>query len=411
MTEPIDSSCDRRRNKSMYKVRTYNAISSKGLNRLGRDCFDVSGDITSPDAILLRSFKLAETDIGPSVSAIARAGAGVNNIPIEQCTDSGIVVFNTPGANANAVKELVAAGMLLASRDIVGGMQFINSLDPTLSASEMGPLLESNKKQFAGSELQGKTLGVLGLGAIGSLIARLGLDLGMEVIGYDPAISVEAAWRLPSSVKKMDNMQSLFSRADYVSLHIPALESTKGLINEDSLSYFKPDACLLNFARDQIVDTQAIVNALDNGRLRQYVTDFPHPGLRNRTDTILMPHIGASTTEAEENCAVMAAEQIKAFLEHGNIKNSVNFPAIELERTTESRITVSNRNAPGTLSHILNVLGDANLNVADLLNKSRGDIAYNLIDLNSAPSPQVLDSIRSVDGVINVRFLGKPCSI
>jgi D-3-phosphoglycerate dehydrogenase len=395
----------------MYKVRTYNAISSEGLDRLSRDCFEVSSDINAPNALLLRSYKLSDAEIGDSVSAIARAGAGVNNIPIEHCTERGIVVFNTPGANANAVKELVAAGMLLASRDIVGGMRFINELDPSLSSEDMGPLLEANKKQFAGSELQGKTLGVLGLGAIGSLIARLGLDLGMEVVGYDPAISVEAAWRLPSSVKKMDNMQSLFARSDYVSLHIPVLDSTRGLINADTLSYFKKDACLLNFARDQIVNTDAVVAALDKGQLRTYVTDFPHPALRNRSDTILMPHIGASTAEAEENCAVMAADQIKAFLDHGNIKNSVNFPAIELERITESRLTVTNRNAPGTLSHILNVLGDANLNVADLLNKSRGDIAYNLIDLNSEPSLDVLDKIRALEGVINVRHLGKPCSI
>ncbi|MBT5134370.1 MAG: phosphoglycerate dehydrogenase [Halieaceae bacterium] len=395
----------------MYKVRTYNAISSKGLDRLSRNCFEVSSETGAPDAILLRSYKLSTSDIGPSVTAIARAGAGVNNIPIDACTDRGVVVFNTPGANANAVKELVAAGMLLASRDIVGGMRFINELAPSLSAEDMGPLMEAKKKQFAGSELQGKTLGVLGLGAIGSLIARLGLDLGMDVVGYDPAISIESAWRLPSSVRKMDNMQSLFSQSDYVSLHIPVLESTRGIINADTLSYFKDDACLLNFAREQIVDTSAVVDALEQSTLRTYVTDFPHPLLRNRQDTILMPHIGASTAEAEENCAIMAADQIKAFLDHGNIKNAVNFPSIELERTTDSRLTVTNRNAPGTLSHILNVLGDANLNVADLLNKSRGDIAYNLIDLNTAPSALVLDQIRAVEGVINVRYLGKPCAV
>lgn len=395
----------------MYKVRTYNAISSKGLDRLSRNCFEVSSETGAPDAILLRSYKLSTSDIGPSVTAIARAGAGVNNIPIDACTDRGVVVFNTPGANANAVKELVAAGMLLASRDIVGGMRFINELAPSLSAEDMGPLMEAKKKQFAGSELQGKTLGVLGLGAIGSLIARLGLDLGMDVVGYDPAISIESAWRLPSSVRKMDNMQSLFAQSDYVSLHIPVLESTRGIINADTLSYFKDDACLLNFAREQIVDTSAVVDALEQSTLRTYVTDFPHPLLRNRQDTILMPHIGASTAEAEENCAIMAADQIKAFLDHGNIKNAVNFPSIELERTTDSRLTVTNRNAPGTLSHILNVLGDANLNVADLLNKSRGDIAYNLIDLNTAPSALVLDQIRAVEGVINVRYLGKPCAV
>jgi D-3-phosphoglycerate dehydrogenase len=315
----------------MHQVRTYNAISTKGLERLSPDCFEVGSDLSQPDAILLRSHKLSASDIPESVSAIARAGAGVNNIPLDHCTGKGIVVFNTPGANANAVKELVAAGMLLASRDIVGGMNFISSLDPHLGAEEMAPLLEASKKQFAGAELQGKTLGVLGLGAIGSLIARLGLDLGMEVVGYDPAISIEAAWRLPSSVKKMDNMQALFSRSDYVSLHIPVLDSTRGLINADTLGHFKPGACLLNFAREQIVDTASVVDALNKGQLRKYVTDFPAPALVGRRDTLLMPHIGASTQEAEENCAVMAADQIKAFLDHGNIKNSVNFPAIELE--------------------------------------------------------------------------------
>jgi len=394
----------------MHKVRTYNAISTKGLDRLGRECFEVSSDMSAPNAILLRSHKLSAGDIPESVSAIARAGAGVNNIPVDHCTEQGIVVFNTPGANANAVKELVAAGMLLASRDIIGGMNFISSLDPELPAEEMGPLLEASKKQFAGSELQGKTLGVLGLGAIGSLIARLGLDLGMEVVGYDPAISIEAAWRLPSSVKKMDNMQALFSRSDYVSLHIPVLDSTRGLINADTLSYFKKGACLLNFAREQIVDTVAVVNALNSGQLRKYVTDFPNPELVGRKDTLLMPHIGASTAEAEENCAIMAADQIKAFLDHGNIRNSVNFPSIELERNSNTRLAITNVNSPGALSHILNVLGDADVNVVDLLNKSRGDIAYNLIDINASPTVDLLAQLRELSGVINVRLLGEACA-
>jgi len=263
------------------------------------------------------------------------------------------------------------------------------------------------KKQFAGAELQGKTLGVLGLGAIGSLIARLGLDLGMEVVGYDPAISIEAAWRLPSSVKKMDNMQALFSRSDYVSLHIPVLDSTRGLINADTLGHFKPGACLLNFAREQIVDTTSVVDALNKGQLRKYVTDFPAPALVGRRDTLLMPHIGASTQEAEENCAVMAADQIKAFLDHGNIKNSVNFPAIELERNSNTRLAITNENAPGALSHILNVLSDAKVNVVDLLNKSRGDIAYNLIDVNASPTSDLLGQLRALPGVINVRLLSE----
>ena len=392
----------------MFKIRTYNTISVKGLDRFNRQCYEVGGDIGHPDALLLRSHKLQNDEILDSVTAIARAGAGVNNIPLDYCTEQGIPVFNTPGANANAVKELVAAGMLLASRDILGGIDFVRSLDESMSADAMGPLLEAEKKRFAGAELRGKTLGVLGLGAIGSLIARLGLNLGMDVVGYDPALSVEAAWRLPSDVKRMENMQALFSRADFISIHVPMLDSTRGLINAESLKYFKEDACLLNFAREEIVATDDVVAALDAKKLRCYVTDFPHPLLRQRTDTILMPHIGASTAEAEENCAMMAADQIKAFLEHGNIRNSVNFPAIELERTTGARIAITNRNSPGMLSNILTLIGDSDINVIDLLNKSRGDIAYNLIDLESEPDEALIGKLRAVTGVVNVRHIEPP---
>ena len=392
----------------MFKVRTYNTISVKGLDRFNRQCYEVGGDIGHPDALLLRSHKLQHDEILDSVTAIARAGAGVNNIPLDYCTEQGIPVFNTPGANANAVKELVAAGMLLASRDILGGIDFVRSLDESMSAEAMGPLLEAEKKRFAGAELRGKTLGVLGLGAIGSLIARLGLNLGMDVVGYDPALSVEAAWRLPSDVQRMENMQALFSRADFISVHVPMLDSTRGLINAESLKYFKADACLLNFAREEIVATDDVVAALDAKKLRRYVTDFPHPLLRQRADTILMPHIGASTAEAEENCAMMAADQIKAFLEHGNIRNSVNFPAIELERTTGARIAITNRNSPGMLSNILTLIGDSDINVIDLLNKSRGDIAYNLIDLESEPDEELMGKLRAVSGVVNVRYIEPP---
>jgi D-3-phosphoglycerate dehydrogenase len=392
----------------VFKIRTYNTISVKGLDRFNRQCYEVGGDIGHPHALLLRSHKLQNDEILDSVTAIARAGAGVNNIPLDYCTEQGIPVFNTPGANANAVKELVAAGMLLASRDILGGIDFVRSLDEKMSAEAMGPLLEAEKKRFAGAELRGKTLGVLGLGAIGSLIARLGLNLGMDVVGYDPALSVEAAWRLPSDVQRMENMQALFSRADFISIHVPMLDSTRGLINAESLKYFKADACLLNFAREEIVATDDVVAALDAKKLRRYVTDFPHPLLRQRTDTILMPHIGASTAEAEENCAMMAADQIKAFLEHGNIRNSVNFPAIELERTTGARIAITNRNSPGMLSNILTLIGDSDINVIDLLNKSRGNIAYNLIDLESEPSEELMSKLRSVNGVVNVRHIEPP---
>lgn len=389
----------------MHRIKTYNTISPRGLDRFERDRYEVGQDIAHPDALLLRSHKLQADEIPASVTAIARAGAGVNNIPLSLCSERGIPVFNTPGANANAVKELVAAAMLLASRDIVGGIAFAQSQDAAMSAQAMNALMEQEKKRFAGAELAGKTLGVVGLGAIGSLVARLGLDFGMQVVGYDPALSVEAAWRLPSEVQRMENMQSLFSRSDFVSLHLPVLDSTRGLINKAMLGHFRKGSCLLNFAREEIVDTESIVAALDAKQLRFYVSDFPNPMLVGRPDVLLMPHIGASTVEAEENCAVMAASQLKAFLEHGNIRNSVNFPSIELERTTDFRVTISNRNEPGMLSHILTLIGDEGLNVADLLNKSVGDVAYNIIDLDAAPQTSLLEKIRALKGVINLRVI------
>ena len=389
----------------MHRIKTYNTISTKGLDRFERDRYEVGQDIAHPEALLLRSHKLQESEIPASVTAIARAGAGVNNIPTALCSERGIPVFNTPGANANAVKELVAAAMLLASRDIVGGITFAQSQDPSMTASDMNALMEREKKRFAGAELAGKTLGVVGLGAIGSLVARLGLDFGMDVVGFDPALSVESAWRLPSEVQRMENVQSLVGRSDFVSLHLPVLDSTRGLVNAEMLTHFKKGSCLLNFAREEIVSTEAVVEALDSGRLRRYVADFPSPLLLGRSDALLMPHIGASTAEAEENCAVMAANQLRAFLEHGNIRNSVNFPAIELERTTEYRITIANRNEPGTLSHILALVGDDGLNVADLLNKSVGDIAYNIIDLDELPQQALLNKITGLDGVINLRLI------
>ena len=392
-------------NAVMHRIKTYNAISPKGLDRLERGRYEVGQDIAHPDALLLRSYKLQEDEIPDSVTAIARAGAGVNNIPLARCSERGIPVFNTPGANANAVKELVVAAMLLASRDIVGGIAFAQSQDATMSAQDMNALMEREKKRFAGAELAGKTLGVVGLGAIGSLVARMGLDFGMDVVGFDPALSVEAAWRLPSDVQRMENPHSLVSRSDFVSLHLPVLDSTRGLVNAELLGHFKRGSCLLNFAREEIVSIEAVVAALGSGRLRRYVADFPHPLLLGRQDTLLMPHIGASTAEAEENCAVMAANQLRAFLEQGNIRNSVNFPAIELERTTDYRITIANRNEPGTLSHILTLIGDQGLNVADLLNKSAGDIAYNLIDLDEVPRQTLLEEIRGLEGVINLRLI------
>ena len=390
----------------MHRIKTYNALSSKGLKRFDSEWFEVGEGVDHPNAILLRSHKLQEAEIPNSVAAIARAGAGVNNIPVALCSERGIPVFNTPGANANAVKELVAAAMLLASRDIVGGIAFARDQDSALAPADFSALMEREKKRFAGSELAGKTLGVIGLGAIGSLVARLGLDFGMDVVGFDPALSVEAAWRLPSEVRRMKDVQTLLGRSDFISLHLPVLDSTRGLINADMLKHFRPGSCLVNFAREEIVVTEDLVEALNSGTLSRYVADFPSPLLLGRDDTILMPHIGASTAEAEENCAVMAADQLKGFLEHGNIRNSVNFPTIELERTTDFRITLSNQNEPGMLSHILTLIGEDGLNVADLLNKSVGNIAYNIIDLDGVPKDTLLAQIRSLNGVLNLRVIG-----
>jgi len=392
----------------MFRIRTLNQISVRGLERFTRDCYEVASEIGTPDAILLRSHKLTENEIGDSVKAVARAGAGVNNIPIDACTARGIPVFNTPGANANAVKELVAAALLLASRGIVDGIAYVNSLSPGMSAAEMSALLEKEKKRFAGSEIRGRTLGVVGLGAIGSKVARLGLGMGMEVIGFDPALSVEAAWRLPSEVRRMENLGSLFARADFVSLHLPVLESTRHLVNAESIQSFRKGAVLLNFARDEIVDVEAVLHALDSGRLSRYMTDFPHPRLIGHRGVVPMPHIGASTEEAEENCAVMAADQLRAFLEHGNIRNSVNFPTLELERTGGFRVTVTNRNVPGMLGNILSIFAGAGLNVVDMLNKSRDNIAYNLIDVEGEPSAEALRKLAEAEGVVNVRLIAPP---
>jgi D-3-phosphoglycerate dehydrogenase len=345
-------------------------------------------------------------EIAESVLCIGRAGAGTNNIPVEACTRLGIPVFNAPGANANAVKELVAAGLLLGSRGIIEGINYVNTLDITDEA-ELNRVLEAHKKQFKGSELTGKTLGVVGLGAIGSLVAEMALTLGMKVCGYDPALSVEAAWRLSSQVQRMDALTTLFSRSDYITLHLPVLDSTRGLVNRDLLQLVRPGTCLLNFARQEIVDTASVLDALENGKIRRYITDFPEPTLMGRSDVVLMPHIGASTEEAEENCAMMAADQVRDFLEHGNIKNSVNFPTLQLEPCDGVRLAVSNNNIPTMLGKLLSLLADENINVIDMLNKSRGDVAYNLIDLVCLPSDEVLNKMREIDGVISVRVIGE----
>ena len=387
----------------MLKIKTHNQIAVAGLERLPRDRYEVGTEIASPDGLLLRSHPLSVEELTDSVRAVARAGAGVNNIPVDACTERGIVVFNTPGANANSVKELVLAGLLMAARDLFGGMRFVADLSGDTSEQELNKQVEAEKKKFRGTEIKGKTLGVLGLGAIGSRVAKAALDLGMEVVGFDPAISVDAAWALPSEVQRVENMQSLFARADYVTLHVPLLDSTRGMINEDSLKTFKPGSVLLNFSRQPIVESLALKAALDAGHLRSYVADFPVPELAGHPAVRLLPHLGASTNEAEENCAIMAAEQLADFLENGNIVNSVNFPRVRLDRSDAFRLALTNRNVPKALGNITSVLADRNINVVDMLNQSRDTVAYNLIDIEAEPNAGLLDELCRIDSVINVR--------
>jgi D-3-phosphoglycerate dehydrogenase len=392
----------------MYKIQTFNQISPKGLVRFNSS-YEVGAGLSDADAILVRSHKLQDSDANPNLKAVARAGAGVNNVPVASYTEKGIVVFNTPGANANAVKELVLCGLLLSSRGILPGIAYVNSLHEMQDNAAMSKLLEQEKSRFKGSEIAGKTLGIVGLGAIGSLVAEMAIGLGMKVLGYDPALSVDAAWRLPNQVRKIENLTALLVNSDFVSLHLPVLESTRNLIDAAAVANMKPGLCLLNFSRDEIVDTQAIVDGLDKKRLRMYVSDFPCKELIGRDDVILMPHIGASTDEAEDNCAVMAADQLMDFLENGNIRNSVNFPSVALDRAPGAargtRLAISNKNVPKMLGQILSILANQNLNVVDMINKSRNEIAYNLIDVESRPSDAVLAEIAAVQDVIKVSVL------
>ncbi len=390
----------------MFKIKTYNAISIRGLARFGRDRYEVGSETPNPDAVLLRSHKLQGEPVPASLLAVARAGAGVNNIPVGDYGKRGIVVFNTPGANANAVKELVLAGMLLATRGILPGIAYAQSLGDMTDSAAMHALLEKEKARFAGGELRGKTLGIVGLGAIGSMVADMALALGMKVLGFDPALSIDAAWRLSNAVQRMENLPSLLGRSDYVSLHVPALDATRHMINAQALAGIKPGAVLLNFARESIVDPAAVVDALHSGRLGRYVCDFPEPGFAQQPKIIALPHIGASTEESEENCAVMGADQLIDFLENGHISNSVNYPAIRMDRTPgATRITIANDNVAGVLGHVLSVLADAQVNVLDMSNRSRDALAYNIIDVESAPDAAVIEAIRGVGNVIRVRVV------
>ena len=391
-----------------FKVKTYNAIAETGLSLLKDSDFEISENLEAPDAMILRSYKLTNNDIESSIKAIARAGAGVNNVPVDYCSDQGIVVFNTPGANANAVKEIVLAGLLLSSRGIYSGANYINDIQG-VDQGDLKSHIEQGKKSFKGRELKDGVLGVIGMGAIGSKVADMGVMLGMEVIGYDPAISVEAAWKLPNMVSRRDNLEDVFKESDYLTLHIPAIEETKNLVNKDLLQNAKEGLKLINFARDEIVNSQDVIDALTSGKLGGYVTDFADLDLIERAktmgDIIILPHIGASTRQAEENCSIMAAEQLKDFLENGNITNSVNFPELIEPRKSKFRITLSNNNIAGMIGQITTILAENDLNILNMINKSKGKIAYNVIDTDSEPSNAVEEGLKKLEGVINVRVI------
>ena len=391
-----------------YKVKTLSKISPKGLDLLSETACVLDEGSKDPDGVLVRSTKLSESSLNQSLKAISRAGAGVNNIPIDLCTERGVVVFNTPGANSNAVKELVLAALMLSSRNVFSSINFVNNLKHIEKMEELEPFLEENKMKFKGRELSGSTLGVVGLGAIGSKVARMGVALDMKVVGYDPALSVEAAWKLPSEVEPVGSIEELFSRSDFITLHIPAIEKTKGIVNLKLLQNAK-NASLLNFARHEVVHNQSILEALDKGYLTNFITDFPTPELIKRAnkqgDVILLPHIGASTSQAEESCAVMAVQQLVDFLQTGNINNSVNFPNVYLPRSTKSRIAITNKNVPAMIGQIATTLGELELNIADMTNVSRGDLAYNLIDIENGVNKRALDKLSSIENIINVRLI------
>lgn len=388
----------------MFNILTYNNISPLGLNRFPSEQYKVAADVAQPDAIMLRSFKLHGVEIPESVKAVGRAGAGVNNIPVAEYTKRGIPVFNAPGANSNAVAELAIAGMLLASRHIPAALSYVSGL--TGDEESINADVEKHKKNFAGFEIAGKTLGVLGLGAIGVKVANSAAALGLNTIGFDPFISLQNAWKLNSLTVPAATMDDVISQADFISLHIPLNEKTKNLFSKDHIARIKKGATLLNFSRAGVVDEAAILEALDAGDLHAYVCDFPSPALINHPNAIALPHLGASTEEAEENCAVMVADQLRDFLEQGIIRNSVNFPEVVIPLTEDCvRIGIANQNIPGVVGHVSSVLGDAGINIVDLTNKSHADVAYTLLDVTGDVSAEIVDKLRAVEGVLSVRVI------
>lgn len=388
---------------STFKVRTLNSIAVAGLDRLPRDRYEVASELAQPDAVLLRSYKMHDMPLPSSLLAVGRAGAGTNNIPVAKLSKLGVPVFNTPGANANAVKELVIAGLLMAARNLPQALDFVRTLKG--SGEELDKAVESGKKAFVGFELPKRTLGVVGLGAIGVEVANAALRLGMNVLGYDPSITVQHAWALSSGVQKAVNLDDLFARADVVTVHVPLTKVTDKLVNAGRLESMRHGGVILNFSRDAIVDSDAVVAALNAGKLRAYVTDFPTRALLDHPKVICLPHLGASTVEAEENCAVMVVDNVREFLENGNVTRSVNFPETVLQRTRPNRVAIPHKNVPNMVAQILTCLAAQNINIADMLNHSRDELSYTLVDLDTQPSEATLERIRGIDGILSVRVL------
>ncbi len=388
----------------MYKILTLNNISVAGLERLPRDSYEVASEVQHPDAILLRSFNMHKMEIPDTVRAIGRAGAGVNNIPVDKMSTRGIPVFNAPGANANAVKELVLAGMLMASRNLCQGWDFARGLQG--DDAEISKQVEAGKKQFAGRELPGRTLGVIGLGAIGVLVANAAQALGMNVIGYDPDITVQSAWKMSSDVEQATGIDDLLARSDYVTFHVPLVEATRSMINAERLRSMKDGVVLLNFSRNGIIDDQAVVEAMDAGKVYAYICDFPSNLLKDHPRAVTLPHLGASTREAEDNCAIMVADEVRDYLENGNVRNSVNFPKVYMKRYKEGcRLTVVNANVPNMLGQISTTLAASGLNIVDMINKSKGELAYTLVDVEASISQECIDQIAATEGVLAVRVV------
>jgi len=388
----------------MYKVKIFNNIATLGLERLESDKYQIIEDLSKSTSIILRSHKLIEDDIPLSIDAIGRAGAGVNNIPVDAMSDRGVPVFNAPGANANAVKELTIASLLIAARNICNARDYVRSLD--LQKIDVKKSVEAGKKQFAGIELPGRTLGVVGLGSIGVSVANTALALGMKVVGFDPNVTINNAWMLSSGVEKVESLEEIFRRSDAVTIHVPLINETEDLINSESINLLKKGSILINFSRAGIVNTDDVLSSLDNDRLNCYVCDFPEPSIISHKKIIALPHLGASTHEAEENCAVMVIENLKDYLENGNINYSVNFPEANMPRNSAYRLTVANKNIPNMVGQITAILAAENLNIEDLLNKSSGVLAYTIVDVDKEISDDVLNKISDIDGILRLRYLG-----